>query len=65
MKKTYSTPMLIAHGSVEDITQAFGNKQLTDFLFFNGSNIPDTDGTDDGGTPAQGSIDGIIHPVHK
>ncbi|WP_257999298.1 lasso peptide [Fischerella thermalis] len=38
MKKTYIAPKLIAHGSVETITNFSGNRTRTDFVFFNGDN---------------------------
>ncbi|MGI8500658.1 MAG: lasso peptide [Hassallia sp.] len=63
MKQTYSTPILTTHGNVGSITQAFGNRNLTDFVFFNGAQIPDPDGNNDGGTNGLGSRDGIINPV--
>ncbi|AFZ00990.1 lasso peptide [Calothrix sp. PCC 6303] len=35
MKKNYNAPVLTVHGSVEAITQMFGNsKTRNDFLFF-------------------------------
>jgi len=37
MKKQYSTPNLTTHGSVEEITQLFGDSGNADFLFFNGN----------------------------
>ncbi|MBW4446579.1 MAG: lasso peptide [Spirirestis rafaelensis WJT71-NPBG6] len=65
MKQTYSTPILTTHGNVGAITQAFGNKALTDFVFFNGAQIPDTDGINGNnhdGINGNGSVDGIIIP---
>ncbi|NWF57752.1 MAG: lasso peptide [Fischerella sp.] len=58
MKKTYSTPILTTHGSVEAITQMFGTSKREDFLFFSG-NASSPNGTVSltGGT---GSVDGIL-----
>lgn len=36
MKKAYNAPKLTIHGSVEEITQAFGQTSTSDTVFFNG-----------------------------
>lgn len=59
MKKQYSTPTLTTHGNVEEITQLFGTKSKSDFLFFNGANVTSTT---EGSVTGEGSIDGIIVP---
>jgi hypothetical protein len=54
MKKTYFVPELKVHGSVEEITGAFGSEHVTDTIF-------NSDGTVRG-TGEPGSRDGIIVP---
>ncbi|MGI8500660.1 MAG: lasso peptide [Hassallia sp.] len=60
MKKQYSIPTLTNHGSVEAITEFFGDNGRTDFLFFNGSQTSNADGP----ITSRGSIDGdlILNP---
>lgn len=57
MKKQYSIPTLTNLGSVESITEFFGDKGKTDFLFFNGSQLSSN------GQPvtSRGSIDGDLN----
>jgi hypothetical protein len=56
MKKPYIAPKLSIHGSVEEITQAFGPSPQGDVVFIGGSNVPVNIGS-------TGSTDGIIDPV--
>ena len=56
MKKAYTSPKLMVHGDVQEITQAFGSTTVGDVVFIGGSNVP----TDIGST---GSTDGIIMPT--
>jgi hypothetical protein len=53
MKKAYETPILIVHGTVEDITQFFGNQSATDTLYVAGQVY---------GNGYSGSQDGQIIP---
>jgi hypothetical protein len=55
MKKVYSAPQLIVHGSVEEITQAFGPSPQKDTVFIGGSNVQ-------GSITSTGSVDGVIVP---
>jgi len=49
MKKQYHVPTLTVHGSVESITQMFGNSSRKDFLFFSGGSVSiGTTGSEDG-----------------
>jgi hypothetical protein len=62
MKKTYNAPKLTNHGSVETITQMFGNTSQKDFLFFSAGNnagIPPNTPID---INTDGSVDGIVVP---
>ena len=62
MKKHYSTPKLTTHGSVEAITQFFGNdKTKNDFLFFPGTNTQVTDANGNV-VIGRGSSDSDMHP---
>ena len=56
MKKAYTSPKLMVHGDVQEITQAFGPSTAGDVVFIGGSNVP----SDIGST---GSTDGIIMPT--
>ena len=56
MKKVYSSPKLMVHGDVQEITQSFGPSPVGDVVFVGGSNVP----TDIGST---GSRDGVIMPT--
>ncbi len=66
MKKQYTAPALINHGSVESITQLFGSSTRKDFLFFSAaaanaaglaSNATDPVAS---GLTGQGSVDSIV-----
>lgn len=48
MKKTYTTPKLIIHGTVDEITQAFGPASVQDTIFFGGTPIAHGTGSQDG-----------------
>ena len=52
MKKTYHVPELRVHGSVEEITGAFGDEAFTDTIFMS-DGVSETD---------RGSVDGILVP---
>jgi len=54
MKKTYETPQLFVHGTVEDITQFFGSQTASDTLYVAGQVY---------GDGYSGSRDGQIIPV--
>ncbi len=54
MKKAYNAPKLTIHGSVEEITQAFGQTSTSDTIFFNGQPLV--------GFSTTGSRDGQIVP---
>lgn len=54
MKKQYFVPKLRIHGSVDDITGAFGNESFTDTVFA-------SDGVTELETD-RGSVDGILIP---
>lgn len=56
MKKTYFVPELKVHGSVEEITGAFGNENITDTIF-------NADGTVRG--QDVGSRDGVVVPCDE
>ncbi|MDJ0736124.1 MAG: lasso peptide [Nostocaceae cyanobacterium] len=36
MKKSYTTPKLVYHGDVTEITQVLGKRETTDFVFTSG-----------------------------
>ncbi|NEQ18395.1 MAG: lasso peptide [Moorea sp. SIO3E2] len=36
MLKTYTTPEMIVHGSIEELTEISGPDRMTDVLIFNG-----------------------------
>jgi hypothetical protein len=55
MKKNYSAPQITVHGSVEEITQAFGPSPQKDTVYIGGSNAQ-------GPISATGSVDGVIVP---
>ena len=55
MKKTYNTPQITVHGSVEEITQAFGPSPQKDTVIIGGANVQ-------GEISGTGSVDGIIVP---
>ncbi|MDJ0798455.1 MAG: lasso peptide [Calothrix sp. MO_167.B12] len=56
MKKPYIIPQLTMHGSIEDITQAYGRSGASDTFEFNGKTFP---GSVIG---ASGSRDGVVIP---
>ncbi len=56
MKKPYIIPQLTMHGSIEDITQAYGGDGSSDTVEFNGETFP---GSMFG---ASGSRDGVVVP---
>ncbi|OKH32521.1 hypothetical protein NIES2101_40595 [Calothrix sp. HK-06] len=69
MKKQYESPTLTVHGSVQEITQFFGNSTtVKDFLFFAGtntqvnSNNANTFGSVDGELTITGPNAGKITP---
>jgi len=37
MDKTYATPEIIVHGTIEEITQIAGHQTIADVLIFNGN----------------------------
>ncbi|MEM9907777.1 MAG: lasso peptide [Cyanobacteria bacterium P01_D01_bin.44] len=39
MKKTYTSPQLTVHGSVEQLTQITGAERTSDVLAFNGTTL--------------------------
>jgi hypothetical protein len=53
VKKTYHAPKLIVHGTVEELTQAFGNSAAADTIYWPDGTVY---GYDDG------SRDGVIFP---
>jgi hypothetical protein len=48
MKKAYETPQLIVHGTVEEITQAFGNPATRDTIFLGSTVFGEHNGSQDG-----------------
>lgn len=52
MKNTYETPVLQVLGSVESLTEAFGNQAIVDTFTYNG--VPQS---------GHGSRNGIVDPV--
>jgi hypothetical protein len=49
MKKTYETPLLVVHGTVEDMTQAIGSASATDTIFYAPwGSFPGAGGSQDG-----------------
>ncbi|HXG19020.1 MAG TPA: lasso peptide [Methylomirabilota bacterium] len=48
MKKTYETPKLIVHGTVEEITQAFGAATAADTIIYGSFSFPGNGGSQDG-----------------
>ncbi len=51
MTKAYNAPQLTIHGSVENITNAFGKKGVKDVIHYGSITFP-----------AEGSRDGIVVP---
>jgi hypothetical protein len=49
MKKTYETPELTVHGTVEDLTQALGSSSAADYVIIGGRSFghPLLDGSQD------------------
>ena len=54
MKKSYETPTLIVHGSVEDLTQALGDSSASDYIVIGGRSF--------GNSLLTGSDDFTINP---
>jgi hypothetical protein len=52
MKKSYSTPQLVRHGNVAEMTQALGSQTKQDFIFIGGVEV--------GGGNDAGSQDVVI-----
>ena len=53
MKQAYETPRLVEHGTVEQLTQAFGSSSATDTIYYGSY----------GGFPGHGgSQDGVVVP---
>jgi hypothetical protein len=48
MKKTYETPKLVIHGTVEEMTQAFGSASATDTIIYGSFSFPGNGGSQDG-----------------
>lgn len=48
MKKPYETPKLIVHGTVEGMTQAFGNSGAADTILYGTFSFPGNGGSQDG-----------------
>lgn len=48
MKKSYTTPKLTIHGTVDEITQAFGSSQTNDTIYFGNSIFGTHNGSQDG-----------------
>ncbi|WP_156481632.1 lasso peptide [Anabaena sp. 4-3] len=51
MKKAYNAPQLTIHGSVENITNAFGNPAINDTFHYGSTAFA-----------ANGSVDGVVVP---
>jgi hypothetical protein len=43
MKKTYNAPKMVVHGNFEKLTQAAGNRSLSDILIINGRTVETND----------------------
>ena len=54
-KKSFNAPKLHVYGKIANLTQAFGNVSVADFVFIGSSNVQH-------GFPSVGSQDGIIVP---
>ena len=52
MKESYETPMLTVHGTVEEMTQAFGAAAAADTIIYGQFTFPGNGG----------SVDGIVIP---
>jgi hypothetical protein len=48
MKKSYNTPKLTIHGTMDEITQAFGNSPATDTIYIGGKPFGSSTGSVDG-----------------
>jgi hypothetical protein len=48
MKKTYETPKLVIHGTVEGMTQAFGSAAAVDTIIYGSFSFPGNGGSQDG-----------------
>jgi len=49
MKETYETPKLIVHGTVEEMTQAFGSASAADTIYYSPwGSFPGAGGSQDG-----------------
>ena len=48
MKKTYETPELTVHGTVEELTQAFGSASAQDTIIYGSFSFPGSGGSQDG-----------------
>ena len=54
MKKEYKAPTLTIHGTIEEVTKAFGVNTASDTIFYNNRAFPG-----DGG-----SVDGVVVPLN-
>jgi hypothetical protein len=48
VKKTYITPALTVHGDVAEITQAFGDANVNDTIYYANRGFPGDGGSRDG-----------------
>jgi hypothetical protein len=48
MKQSYETPKLIVHGTVEEMTQAFGGSDAQDTIIYGAFAFPGNGGSTDG-----------------
>ena len=48
MKKPYTPPTLTVHGTVEEITQAFGGGSAQDTIYYGRMSFPGNGGSQDG-----------------
>jgi len=48
MKKAYETPKVIVHGTVEEMTRAFGTSSAADTIIYGSFSFPGNGGSQDG-----------------
>ncbi|NEO48669.1 MAG: lasso peptide [Moorea sp. SIO4A3] len=56
MLKTYTTPEMIVHGSIEKLTEVSGRDKFQDFAFFNGEVVAESDDSQNLNCTNQGCV---------
>ncbi|NEQ89209.1 MAG: lasso peptide [Moorea sp. SIO2I5] len=59
MLKTYTTPEMIVHGSIEELTEINGPEAFSDLLIFNGDVIAQSDDSQSINCTSQGCVDSV------